>query len=177
MHEHETTNVSQHVYCGGLFHSITVRGHSVLWALKESNPTWVQDKTGSLLWRKIDTRIVYVIDHYKGTLVSLRSSLFHPHILYSLHYRICESTDHVYGLMGLLDYQAEDILRSEGKAEDVQIEWTEAEVYSNIDLDLSFAKSMCFHTATYRSFLSFCVRDGRQRIIPSDPFWQLEWRE
>ena len=40
--------------------------------------------------------------------------------------------------MGLLDYQAEDLLRrSEGKAEDVQIEWTEAEVYSN--LDLSFA--------------------------------------
>ena len=36
--------------------------------------------------------------------------------------------------------QAEDILRrSEGKAEDVQIEWTEAEEYSNIDLDLSFA--------------------------------------
>ena len=42
--------------------------------------------------------------------------------------------------LGLLDCQAEDILRrSEGKAEDVQIEWTEAEVYSNIDLDLSFA--------------------------------------
>ena len=42
--------------------------------------------------------------------------------------------------LGLLDYQAEDILRrSEGKAEDVQIEWTEAEVYSNIDLDLSYA--------------------------------------
>ena len=35
-------------------------------------------------------------------------------------------------------------------------------------------KSMCFHTATYRSFLSFCDRDGRQRSIPSDPF---EWRE
>ena len=34
---------------------------------------------------------------------------------------------------------AEDLRRSEGKAEsDVQIEWTEAEVYSNIDLDLSF---------------------------------------
>ena len=46
--------------------------------------------------------------------------------------------------MGLLDYQAEDILRrsegkAEDKAEDIQIEWTEAEVYSNIDLDLSFA--------------------------------------
>ena len=42
--------------------------------------------------------------------------------------------------MGLLNYQAEDILRrSDVKAEDVQIEWTEAEVYSNIDLDLSFA--------------------------------------
>ena len=42
--------------------------------------------------------------------------------------------------MGLLDYQAEDIpRRSEGKAEDVQIEWTEEEVYSNIDRDLSFA--------------------------------------
>ena len=24
---------------------------------------------------------------------------------------------------------------------------------------------MCFHTATYRSFLSFCDRDGRQRSI------------
>ena len=35
---------------------------------------------------------------------------------------------------------AEDLLRrSEGKAEDVQIEWTEAEVYSNIVLDMSFA--------------------------------------
>ena len=38
-------------------------------------------------------------------------------------------------------------------------------------------KSMCFHTATYRSFLSFCDRDGRQRSIPSGPFWQIEWRE
>ena len=32
---------------------------------------------------------------------------------------------------------AEDLLRRQ--AEDVQIEWTEAEVYSTIDLDLSFA--------------------------------------
>ena len=43
--------------------------------------------------------------------------------------------------MGLLDYHSR---RSSKKirrqAENVQIEWTEAEVYSNIDLDLSFAK-------------------------------------
>ena len=38
-------------------------------------------------------------------------------------------------------------------------------------------KSMCFRTATYRSFLSFCVWDGRPRSMPSDPFWQIEWRE
>ena len=38
-------------------------------------------------------------------------------------------------------------------------------------------KSMCFHTATYRSFLSFCVPDGKQSSIPSGPFWQIEWRE
>ena len=71
---------------------------------------------------------------------------------------------------------AKDLLRrSEGKAEDVQIEWTEAEVYSTIDL--SFRKALCFHPATYWSFLSFCDRDGRQRSIPSGPFWQIEWRE
>ena len=42
--------------------------------------------------------------------------------------------------LGLLDYHSRrySLIRSEGKAEDVQIEWTEAEVYSNIDLDLSF---------------------------------------
>ena len=34
--------------------------------------------------------------------------------------------------------------------------------------------SLCFYTATYRSFLSFCDRDGRQRSIPSGPFWQIE---
>ena len=42
--------------------------------------------------------------------------------------------------MGLLDYhirRSSKKIRS--KAEELQIEWTEAEVYSNIDHDLSFA--------------------------------------
>ena len=46
-----------------------------------------------------------------------------------------------------------------------------------LTLTLVSLKSMCCHTATYQSFLSFCDRDGRQRRIPSGPFCQIEWRE
>ena len=38
-------------------------------------------------------------------------------------------------------------------------------------------KTLCFHTATYQSFLSFCDWDRRERSIPSGQFWQIEWSE
>ena len=64
--------------------------------------------------------------------------------------------------MGLLDYQAEDIpRRSEGKTEDVQNEWTEAEVYSNIDLDLSFAKKHVL-SHCYPSMIPLLLRSRRK---------------
>ena len=85
---------------------------------------------------------------------------------------------HIPPALGLLDYQAEDILRrSEGKQKTYKSSGQKQKYILTLTLTGVSLKSMCFHTATYRSFLSFCDRDGRQRSIPSDPFWQIEWRE
>ena len=73
---------------------------------------------------------------------------------------------------------AEDLLRSsEGKQKMYKSSGQNQKYILPLTLTLISLKSMCFHTATYRSFLSFCDRDGRQRSIPSDPFCQIEWRE
>ena len=73
---------------------------------------------------------------------------------------------------------AEDILRrSEGKQKMYKSSGQKQKYILPLTLTLVSLKSMCFHTATYRSFLSFCDREGRQRSIPSGPFWQIEWRE
>ena len=73
---------------------------------------------------------------------------------------------------------AEDLLRrSDGKQNMYKSSGQNQKYIIPLTLTLVSLKSMCFHTATYRSFLSFCDRDGRQRSIPSGPFWQIEWRE
>ena len=73
---------------------------------------------------------------------------------------------------------AEDLLRrSEGKQKMYKSSGQKQKYILPLILILVLYKSMCFHTATYRSFLSFCDRDWRQRSIPWGPFWQIEWRE
>ena len=73
---------------------------------------------------------------------------------------------------------AEDLLgRSEGKQKTYKSSGQKQKYILSLTLTWVLPKSMCFHTATYRSFLSFCDRDGRQRSILSGPYWQIEWRE
>ena len=73
---------------------------------------------------------------------------------------------------------AEDLLRrSEGKQNTYKSSGQKQKYILPLTLTWVSLKSMWFHTATYRSFLSFCDQDGRQRSIPSGPFWQIEWRE
>ena len=73
---------------------------------------------------------------------------------------------------------AEDLLRrSEGKQKMYKSSGQKQKYILPLTLALVSLKSMCFHTATYRSFPSFCDRDGRQRSIPSGPFCHIEWRE
>lgn len=50
-------------------YNVTLRGHSVLWGIKEANPTWVQSLTGTDLLDAVNTRIDYLIEHFKGSVV------------------------------------------------------------------------------------------------------------
>ena len=81
-------------------------------------------------------------------------------------------------ILFICQWAAEDLLRrSEGKQKMYKSSGQKKKYILPLTLTVVSHKSMCFHTATYRSFLSFCDRDGRQRSIPSGPFWQIEWRE
>ena len=79
--------------------------------------------------------------------------------------------------MGLLDYRSRRSRRSEGKQKTYKSSGQKQKNILPLTLTWVSLKSMCLHTATYRSFLSFCDQDGRQRSIPSSLFWQIEWRE
>ncbi|KAK2165907.1 hypothetical protein LSH36_44g04003 [Paralvinella palmiformis] len=49
--------------------NVTTRGHAVLWSVKDTNPNWAQSLTGDDLVDAVNTRIDYVVKHFKGRLI------------------------------------------------------------------------------------------------------------